>query len=90
MTAGELIKQARERADYDGSIITALQQGLSDTWDNVRRDLDDWDQDMVDQLTVVLRNIIEKRGSAARMAITIIAFEIQIENAQQRQSERSN
>jgi hypothetical protein len=90
MNAEELIKAARRTANYQNATVKILQGGLADTWDNAWKDLDREDQDKMTNVVESLRAMIAAHGNAIRMAVTIVAFEIQIENAQERQSERNN
>ena len=90
MNAEELIRMARKQAEYDGSLIPVLKSGIDKTWENALQDLDGDEQDVMFTAIETLNSMIEEHGQPMRMAITIIAFEIQIENAKMKQSERNN
>lgn len=90
MNAEELIKAARKTADYQNATVKILQGGLADTWDNAARDLDAVNHGKMTHVVESLRAMIAAHGNAVRMAVTIVGFEIQIENAQDRQIERNN
>ncbi len=90
MNAEELIIAARKTADYQNATVKILANGLADTWDNAAKDLDQNDLTRMTHVVESLRAMIEAHGNAVRMAVTIVGFEIQIENAQARQSEMNN
>lgn len=90
MNAEELIKAARQTADYQNATVKILQDGLADTWDNAAKDLDQKNHGKMTHTIESLRRMIEQHGDAVSMAITILGFEIQIEIARERQIERNN
>lgn len=90
MNAEELLRAGKRTAEYQNATVKILEEGLADTWDNAWRDLDETEQDKMTNVVESLRKMIAAHGDCVRMAVTIVGFEIQIENAQSRQSERNN
>lgn len=90
MNAEELLRAAKRTADYQNATVKILQDGLTETWHNAWSNLDQNDQGKMTHVVESLRKMIAAHGDAVRMAVTIVGFEIQIENAQERQSERNN
>jgi len=90
MNTIQLMKAAQKMADYENASVKILRDGLHDTWDNANRDLDADEHERMIELIHTLKSKIDEHGNAIRMAVTIVAFEIQIENAQERQIERNN
>lgn len=90
MNAEELIMMARKQADYEGGLVKVLEENRDRTIESARRDLDG--KDLSKFLTVMsaLNLMIEQRGQPVIMAITVVAFEIQIENAKMKQSKMNN
>ncbi len=90
MNAEELIRMARKQADYNGWLVKVLEENRDITVEGARRDLDE--KDLSKFLTVMsaINLMIEQHGQPVILAITVIAFEIQIENAKMKQSERNN
>jgi hypothetical protein len=89
MNAEELMKAARKRADYDGSVVSILKQGLDDQ-KKIVMELEGEEREQAADVLKILYEAIEDFPRASRIVIALVAFEIQIENAQQRQSDRNN
>ncbi len=89
MNAEELIEAARKTADFQNATVAILEKGLNATWKNTL-DLENLDQCMLNAVVKALREMILNHGDSVRLAVTIVAFEVQIENAKGRQAERNN
>jgi len=89
MNAEELMKAARKRADYDGSVVAILKKGLEDQ-KKIVMGLEGDEREQADDILKILYEAIEDFPRASRIVIALVAFEIQIENAEMKQSEMNN
>lgn len=89
MNVYDIIKFAQKQADYDMSVVSILETGLRDTCKSVY-DLDETEQLCSKTISDLLRVYLKKYGTPCEIAITIVAYEIQIKNAQDRMNKNNN
>ena len=89
MDAKELLEAAKKRADYDASSIALLEAGRDAQKKHVMS-LQGQDRANAYAALNMLKTIAELYPGISEAVITLVAFEIQVENAKFRSTQRNN